>query len=200
MAVPSIDISFLFIFSMDCVKKWLLVIKGSTDYILSYFLKKKFELKDVMTSLIKNLKAPYSVNSWHICCHNARKNGTFEWLCKQEGMGVKFENMVPGTLQQNKQVKKLPLYLNRCMILNDRKFSPCWEMGCLLRQIILLWYWKIIIEQFFRKEKRNILTSLEKLGKCIVFYKGLSLLRFIIDISRWQLRMASKVWSECWGW
>ena len=57
--------------SSICSKKlWFLIVKDSTDYAWSYFLKEKSELKHVMMSLIKNVKAIYCINIRYVHCDN----------------------------------------------------------------------------------------------------------------------------------
>ena len=43
-------------------KHWLLIVEDSTDYVWSYFVKEKFDLKAVMVELIKELN-----NIWSGC-------------------------------------------------------------------------------------------------------------------------------------
>ena len=41
--------------------------------------------------LFKDLKSTQSVDVDYIYCDNAGENESFEWLCKWEGMCIKFE-------------------------------------------------------------------------------------------------------------
>ena len=79
----------------------LLVIEDSTDYPWSYFLIEKSKLKHVMLAQIKHLKTKYGVQVLYLHCNNAGKNVDFERVCKQEGIGMEFEYIAPGTPQQN---------------------------------------------------------------------------------------------------
>ena len=48
--------------NMGSIKHWLLVVNNGTDYASGNFLNKKSELKDVMMSLLKDLKAITCIN------------------------------------------------------------------------------------------------------------------------------------------
>ena len=69
--------------SVGQLKHWLLVMKDNTSYASSYFLKDKSELKDVMMSLLEDLEAMYSINTWYVHYNNAGENETFEQLYKK---------------------------------------------------------------------------------------------------------------------
>ena len=84
------DISFPSTPSMGGKKCWLLVVEDSIDYAWNYFPKENSEVKDVMISLLKYLKAIYGITVRYICCDDDRENEVFQQLCKQEGIGVKF--------------------------------------------------------------------------------------------------------------
>ena len=47
--------------SLGSKKHWIFVVEDRNDYALSFFLKKKNELKDVMISLFKDLKEIFAV-------------------------------------------------------------------------------------------------------------------------------------------
>ena len=95
------DNSYPSVAGMGSQKHWILTIEESMYYTRGNFLKEKPELKDVMMSLIKYLKATYRVNVSYVNCDNAGKNEAVEWLCKQEGIGLYFKYTTPDTLQQN---------------------------------------------------------------------------------------------------
>ena len=58
-----------------------------------------------MMSLSKDVKATFGVNVKYMCCENAGENKAFEWLCKQEVIGAKFEYIAFGAQQQNGRVE-----------------------------------------------------------------------------------------------
>ena len=51
----------------------------------------------MMMSLLHDLQATYCINVGYICWYKAGGNETFKQLCKQEGMDVKFEHVLPET-------------------------------------------------------------------------------------------------------
>ena len=59
----------------------------------------KSELENVMMSLIKDLKASYSMNMKYARQDNAGENTDFERTYKQEGMDAHFKYTMPSTLQ-----------------------------------------------------------------------------------------------------
>ena len=54
----------------------------------SIFFKERSELKDVITVLLKDLKATKGVGVRYICSDNAGQSEAFERLCKEEGINV----------------------------------------------------------------------------------------------------------------
>ena len=81
-------------------------------------------MKNVMLSLIKNIKTKYGIHVWYAHCNNAGEKNDFECICKQEGMGIEFENTSPSTPLQNDCVEwKFIILSNRvCVMLNGGKF------------------------------------------------------------------------------
>ena len=97
-----IDISLPSKSSRGGKKNWLLVVGDFTNHGQSYFLKEKLELKDVMMALIKDLKVTEGIDIRHVPCDNGGENEALRRLCKQEGIGVKFE--IPCSGLHNKTV------------------------------------------------------------------------------------------------
>ena len=91
---------------MGSRKPWLLVVEDSTHYAWSYFLKEKLELKDGMLELLKDFRSTQCIDVRYTHCDNAGESKSFEWLCKQEGMGIKFEYTMPSLSQQNIELSK----------------------------------------------------------------------------------------------
>ena len=58
-----------------------------------------------MLILIEDLKTKYDVQEQWLWCNNAGENQAFEWACNEEGLGIEFEYISPGTPQQNGHVK-----------------------------------------------------------------------------------------------
>ena len=64
------------------------------------------ELKDVTLELLKDLKSMWGIVIRYFHCDNAGENKSFEWLCKQEGLSIKFEYAMPSTPQQNGKIEQ----------------------------------------------------------------------------------------------
>ena len=112
-------------------KHWLLIMEDSIDFALTYFLKEKSELKKMMLSLIKDLKATKGINMKYVRCGNARENDDFKRACKQERLCVQFKHTMSGTPQQNSRVKgKFATLFNRVHeMLHCGKFSSFLRNG-----------------------------------------------------------------------
>ena len=78
-----------------------MVLEDGIDYAWSNFLKEKSELKDVIFALLKDLKSTQDIDVKYIHCNNDGEHESFERLCKQERLGIKFEYTMPGMPQQN---------------------------------------------------------------------------------------------------
>ena len=52
-----------------------------------------------MIGSINNSKAKYGISMEYARCDNAIENEDFERACKQEGIGIQFQYIVPGTPQ-----------------------------------------------------------------------------------------------------
>ena len=83
-------------------------------------MEEKSEFKDVMMSLLKELKG-YIWFKCEVCLLQQ----AFELLCRQEDMGVYFEYTALGTLHQNWRVERKFYYLFKWLhaMLNNEKFS-----------------------------------------------------------------------------
>ena len=55
---------------------------------MELFSNKKFNLKNVLMDLIKNLKSKYNIQVQYMCCDNAGEKVDFKWDWKKEGMGT----------------------------------------------------------------------------------------------------------------
>ena len=107
---------------------WLLIIENSSNFTWSFFLKEKSNLADVIIGLIKNLNNKYNLQD------NKEESVAFDKACKQEGLGVVFEQTAPGTSQQNGHIeRKFTTIFNWvCAMLNNGKYNKKpvkWPMG-----------------------------------------------------------------------
>ena len=113
----------------------------------------------------------------YICCDNSAEKVAFEWLYKKEGVVVKFEYTVSGTWQQNGRVEKkaVTLFSRVYALLNGGDFSQFLRncLGAEAGNIAMLLEYNFItssrdlhpFQQFFGKEKRSNVSSLQKSGK-----------------------------------
>ena len=96
-----INISSLAVKSLGGRKLWILVIDDCKDYSWSFFLKEESKLREKIHCLIKELQAKYICKVKYICCDNAGENTALEKMCKKEGLGITFQYIAQGVLQQN---------------------------------------------------------------------------------------------------
>ena len=73
-----LDISSIKATLYGAKKFWLMVIDDSTDYIWSFFLKKKNDLCAATIGLIKDLKAKNCLTVKYVRCDNAGENTKLE--------------------------------------------------------------------------------------------------------------------------
>jgi hypothetical protein len=95
------DISSIKTTSYGGSKFWLLVVDNKTDYLWSYFLKRKSETKDKICSLVLELNTKNGLNVLFIRCDNAGEE-ELQKLAPQ----VQFEFTAPDTPQQNGWVER----------------------------------------------------------------------------------------------
>ena len=79
----------------------------ATQYKHSFFLKKKLDQIEMISSWLKGLKDKYKIQVKFIQCDNARENKKLEEKCNVEGLGIIFEYTTTGTPQQNAYVESL---------------------------------------------------------------------------------------------
>ena len=84
-------------------KHWLLIIDDSSSFILSFFLKEKSDLVDIMIGLIKDLKNKYYLQVQYLCCVDAGENIVFKNGCKQEGLGDDFKYACHNKMAMSKE-------------------------------------------------------------------------------------------------
>ena len=110
-----IDIAPMKHVSLGGSKYWLIVIDDCTNFVWSYFLKRKSETSKRVRELMKTLQSNHGINTRYIRCDNAGENETLEKDCKNEGLGVSFEYTAPYTPQQNGRAERmLATLFGRC--------------------------------------------------------------------------------------
>ena len=101
-----------------------LLVEDSTDYVQSYLLKEKLELKSVMLGLIKNLKTKYVIHVTY-GARTLEKMLILKGFEIHEWMRMEFEDTILSIPQQNGNVEqKLATLITRaCTMLCRGKFS-----------------------------------------------------------------------------
>ena len=133
---------------------------------------------------IKNLKSKYNLEVQQLWCDNAGENQAFEWACNQEGLGINFEYIAPGTPQQNGHVvcKFATLFYQVSAMLNGGNFTPYLHSSLSAEAANTAMFLENHLttpnrtlnpfQQFFGKGKPNVLTSMQKVGEmCIATFK-----------------------------
>ena len=155
-------------------KHWLLVIDNSSYFILSFFLKEKSNLVDIMIGLIKILKNKFNLQVKYLCCNNVGENFAFEKAYKEEGLGVDFKYTAPGTPQQNGCIEeKFSTLFNQVhAMLNGGKFNAYLQNDLWAKAVITTMFLKNNVptpnrtlspfQQLFGKRKRSILSLMQK--------------------------------------
>ena len=125
----------------------------------------------------ENLKTNYNIQVCYLCFDNTGKSVDFERAYKQDGMELEFEYTTQGSYQQNSWVKhKFATLFNWiCAMINGRKFSSslrnsAWvkadNTGTLLENNLVTPNRDLSpFQQFFGKEKRNILSFIQKFSE-----------------------------------
>ena len=85
-------------------KHWAMLVDEATKYKHSFFLKKKLDQIEMISSWLKGLKDKYNIQVKFICSNNAGENKELEEKCYVEGLGIIFEYTATGTPQQNAYV------------------------------------------------------------------------------------------------
>ena len=85
---------------------WAMLVDKVTKCKHSFFLKKKSDQIEIISSWLKGLKDKYKIQIKFIHCDNARENKKLEEKCNLEGLDIIFEYTTTGTLQQNAYVKR----------------------------------------------------------------------------------------------
>ena len=86
-------------------KFWLQVMDDATGNLWSIFMKKKSQLSNEMTALIKHLRTN-DINVKKIRCDGAGENKKFEENAMHEGLGLTLEYTSPNTPQRNGRVER----------------------------------------------------------------------------------------------
>jgi transposase InsO family protein len=101
-----IDISSIKGESFGGSKYWLLILDDCTGQCWSKFLTAKSHTANVLVPFIKELKTRHDKTVKYIRCDNAGENKATDTAWAKEGLGIQFEYMAPGTLQQNGRVER----------------------------------------------------------------------------------------------
>ena len=174
------DISFPSTLTFGGKHHWLLVINDCSNYCWSFFLHEKSDLSQTILTLINNLKIKHNLLVQCICCNNAGENQAFKQTCDKEGLGINFKYIAPGTPQQNGCVKcKFATLFNWvCTMLNGGKFTAYLQSGLwaevantattLENNLITPNRTLSPFQQFFGKEKQNVLMVMQKIGEMFI--------------------------------
>ena len=87
-------------------KHWAMLVDEVTKRKHSFFLKKKLDQIEMISSWLKGLKDKYKIQVKYFHCDNARENKKLEEKSNAEGLGIIFEYTTTGTPQQNAYVKR----------------------------------------------------------------------------------------------
>ena len=67
-----------------------MALDDSSNYVWSYFIKKKSETSKIIWTLIKTLRVNQKGTVKYIRCNNAGENKKLEEDCMKEGLGIEF--------------------------------------------------------------------------------------------------------------
>ena len=101
-----LDISSIKDESFSGRKHWAMLVDEVTKCKHSFFLKKKSDQIEMISSWLRGLEDKYKIQVKFICCDNARENKKLEEKSNAEGMGIIFEYTATGTPQQNVYVER----------------------------------------------------------------------------------------------
>ena len=90
----------------------VVLVDEATKYKKSFFLKKKNEQVEPIIDWIKVLKARHKIQVKIIRCDNAGENRVLERVSDKNELGIIFEDIAPGTPQQNGVVERARAMLN----------------------------------------------------------------------------------------
>ena len=87
-------------------KHWAMLVDEATKYKHSFFLKKKLDQMEMISSWLKGLKDKYKIQVKFIHSKNAGEKKKLEEKCNVEGFGIIFEYTATVTPQQNAYVER----------------------------------------------------------------------------------------------
>ena len=96
-----LDISSIRDESFGRRKQWAMLVDKATKCKHSFFLKKKSDQIEMISSWLKGLKDKYKIQVSFIQCDNTGEKKKLEEKCSTEGLGTIFEYTVTSTPQQN---------------------------------------------------------------------------------------------------
>ena len=144
-----IDISYTDMESYGGNRYWLLIVDSYTDYIWSFFLRRKSETSETIIGWATSLEKEKNITIKNIRCDNAGENVMLGQMLKShETLNINVEFTAPNTPQQNGKVErkfqtlygKIRSMLNWARFPTDmrrRLWAQCAKAATLLENIIL---------------------------------------------------------------
>ena len=86
-----LDISLIKDESLSGIRHRAMLVDEATRCKHSFFLKKKSDQVDMVSSWLKGLKDMYNIQVKFICCDNAGENKELEGKCNADRLGIIFE-------------------------------------------------------------------------------------------------------------
>ena len=95
-----LDISSMKDESLGGRRHWAMLVDEATRCKHSFFLEKKSDQVDMVSSWLKSLKDKYNIQVKFIHCDNAGENKKLEGKCNADGLGIIFVFTATGTLNR----------------------------------------------------------------------------------------------------
>ena len=109
-----IDISSFKQVSRGGNKHWLIMVDEFSDYVHSFFLKKKSDQIKILPMWIKGIAKKHRIEIKRIRLDNSGENKSLQKECDKQNLGIIFEFTAPGTPQQNSVAeRRLPTLMGR---------------------------------------------------------------------------------------
>ena len=120
-----LDISSIKDESLGGRRHWAMLVDVATRCKHSFFLKKKSDKVEMVSSWLKAIKDKYKIHVKFIRCDNAGENKKLEENCDAEWLGIIFEYTARGTPQQNPYVERaFPTLMGRARaMINFARFT-----------------------------------------------------------------------------
>ena len=109
-----LDISSIGHESLSGRRYWAMLVEKAARCKHMFFLKKKSDQVDMISSWMKGLEDKYKIQVKFLCCDNARESKKLDAKSNTEGLGIIIEYTATGTLQQNAYVERtFPIIMGR---------------------------------------------------------------------------------------